>query len=286
MCSRCCGGGRHGAGRARRFSCSSMDAAALQLGIGDNRHATARSPQLSQRGESGLEFLRSGRPAIIEECVDDGHARQILLTAHRPVRIADRSLLISSSADISEQKSLRGPALPLRLLRRIDRPADAAGDRASRQQPPETRRGRRDVRACVLDVDNFKHINDYYGHSVGDALLVEIAKRSPRPALLRTCWRGSAATNSCCCSARSRARMKVEEFLQSTLSRLAAPFFIEGSEIFASTSIGVSLYPDHGRSLRRAAPERGPRDVPRQETTARARLPFSTPPWSTRRWLG
>jgi len=61
--------------------------------------------KLSQRGESGLEFLRSGRPAIIEECVDDGHARQILLTAHRPVRIADRSLLISSSADISEQKA-------------------------------------------------------------------------------------------------------------------------------------------------------------------------------------
>ena len=32
------------------------------------------------------------------------------------------------------------------------------------------------------------------------------------------------------------------------LQRLRAPFFIDGSEIFASTSIGVSLYPDHGRS--------------------------------------
>jgi c-di-GMP phosphodiesterase Gmr len=33
-----------------------------------------------------------------------------------------------------------------------------------------------------------------------------------------------------------------------TLQRLKAPFFIDGSEIFASTSIGVSLYPEHGRS--------------------------------------
>ncbi|MBV8699768.1 MAG: EAL domain-containing protein, partial [Bradyrhizobium sp.] len=32
------------------------------------------------------------------------------------------------------------------------------------------------------------------------------------------------------------------------LRRLAAPFFIGGSEIFVSTSIGVSLHPEHGRS--------------------------------------
>ena len=38
------------------------------------------------------------------------------------------------------------------------------------------------------------------------------------------------------------------EYIQVTLQRLKAPFFIDGSEIFASTSIGVSLYPDHGRS--------------------------------------
>ncbi len=28
-----------------------------------------------------------------------------------------------------------------------------------------------------LDIDNFKHVNDFYGHKVGDALLVEIASR-------------------------------------------------------------------------------------------------------------
>ena len=34
----------------------------------------------------------------------------------------------------------------------------------------------------------------------------------------------------------------------SILQRLKAPFFIDDSEIFASTSIGVSLYPEHGSS--------------------------------------
>src|SRR5258705_11715632 len=41
---------------------------------------------------------------------------------------------------------------------------------------------------------------------------------------------------------------EVEEFIHFILQRLKAPFFIDGSEIFASTSIGVSLYPEHGSS--------------------------------------
>ena len=63
-----------------------------------------------------------------------------------------------------------------------------------------------------------------------------------------TCCRGSAATNSCCCSIRSRASTRWRNISSFILQRLRAPFFIDGSEIFASTSIGVSLYPEHGRS--------------------------------------
>ena len=53
-----------------------------------------------------MELLRTGSHAVAEECVDSDQARQVFLTTHRPVRIADRNLLLSSSADISEQKAL------------------------------------------------------------------------------------------------------------------------------------------------------------------------------------
>ena len=55
----------------------------------------------------------------------------------------------------------------------------------------------------VLDIDNFKSINDTLGHSAGDQLIVSIATRPARaPARLRHRSPGSAATSSRCCCPR------------------------------------------------------------------------------------
>ena len=99
-----------------------------------------------------------------------------------------------------------------------------------------------------IDVDNFKFINDYYGHTVGDQLLVKIARRIAE------------ATRS----TDLMARVGGDEFVLLTTplesldvvgpeverlsTRFREPFYIDGFEIFASASIGVSLYPIHGET--------------------------------------
>jgi len=224
------------------------DAAASQFGICGSERATPASPQLSQRSASAVEFLRSGRPATIEECVGDGQARQVLLTAHRPVRIAERTLLLSSSADISEQKAFEDQlfrsayydeltGLPTRRV--IEHRADSL-----------LKHDEGGVRFALafLDIDNFKHINDYYGHDVGDTLLVELSKRLTRDLRESDMLARISGDEFLLLLSPIQGTHEVEDFLQSTISRLSAPFFIDGSEIFASTSIGVSLYPDHGTS--------------------------------------
>src|SRR5580692_7972346 len=82
------------------------DAAAAQFGIAAADPAAHRSEGLDRRREAGSAVLRSGRATVAEECIGNGAATQVFLTSHFPVRIAGRSLLLSSSADISEQKAV------------------------------------------------------------------------------------------------------------------------------------------------------------------------------------
>jgi diguanylate cyclase (GGDEF)-like protein len=100
---------------------------------------------------------------------------------------------------------------------------------------------------AFIDLDGFKHINDYYGHAVGDALLVRVAQRlseelRPNDVLARL-----GGDEMMLLLPGSSAEDLVERIPQ-VLGRLKAPFFIDGHEIFASASIGVSRYPDDGRS--------------------------------------
>src|SRR5215475_7681118 len=81
------------------------DAAAAQLGFSEASPSASPSEGLGHRLAVAAEILRGGRPVVTEEVAQLAHGRQVLLTTHCPVRIADRDLLLSSSADISEQKA-------------------------------------------------------------------------------------------------------------------------------------------------------------------------------------
>ena len=99
-----------------------------------------------------------------------------------------------------------------------------------------------------LDLDHFKDINDTLGHSIGDLLLIEIAKR------LKECAREEDTAS----------RMGGDEFILilantnadgaiSVASRLineiSRPFNVGQHELITTASIGISLYPEDGESL-------------------------------------
>jgi c-di-GMP phosphodiesterase Gmr len=93
---------------------------------------------------------------------------------------------------------------------------------------------------AFLDIDNFKHINDYYTHAIGDALLVKVAERISshiRPSDILARISGdefllvlSPAEND----------QDLAGLISNLLQQLKEPFLIEGFEILTSASIGLS----------------------------------------------
>jgi diguanylate cyclase (GGDEF)-like protein/PAS domain S-box-containing protein len=105
------------------------------------------------------------------------------------------------------------------------------------------------VAVMMLDMDNFKKINDTHGHATGDIVLQTAAER------LRGCLRLSDTV----------ARMGGDEFIlvigelsgpkdgtlvaQKILSIVSEPFLLNGNELSLSASIGISLYPTDGENI-------------------------------------
>jgi diguanylate cyclase (GGDEF)-like protein len=233
------------------------DAAAALLEMA----AAAPAPsQLSDRHETCLELLRSGRAAVLEEAVTSGPAKHVFLTSHRPARIAERNVLLSSSADITEQKAFEDAlfrsayydeltGLPTRRV--IEHRVNTLLTRDGAQgnlQGSQQENFQSHFALAFLDVDNFKHINDYYGHAIGDALLIEMAKRLGLDLRESDILSRISGDEFMLLLNPIQSEREVAEYIHFILQRLKAPFFIDDSEIFASTSIGVSLYPEHGKS--------------------------------------
>jgi diguanylate cyclase (GGDEF)-like protein len=105
------------------------------------------------------------------------------------------------------------------------------------------------IAILFLDLDNFKMINDTLGHTLGDVLLKKVAHR-----LLKCLREGDTA-----------ARLGGDEFIvmlpdisdaqdaakvaSKILELLTPPLNIDQHEVFASVSIGISIYPNNSKDI-------------------------------------
>ena len=234
------------------------DVACGMLGYDREEFARLRLPDFNaQWGSNGLDtnmakLVEDGQGSFeTVHRAKDGSLVDTLVSA-RIIEIQGRAHGLIFWTDISERK--RAEKALLRQREELHRLAffdSLTGlpnrallqDRIQQEAIKRQRRGGL-FALMVLDIDNFKDINDTLGHAAGDRLLSEIARR------LSDCLHGYATLS----------RLGGDEFAvllpdiyasqdmgavaRLILDELIKPFSIEGRDVFSSASIGIAVYPD------------------------------------------
>ena len=135
------------------------------------------------------------------------------------------------------------------------------------QEIKYAQRNRKTIAVFFLDLDEFKKINDTFGHSAGDSLLVSVGNR------LKDCLRYSDTIGRSSGVIRRDQASTPEQFsriggdeftliipnfsdkkfiatvAEKIISLFKQPFQVADREIYISTSIGIALYPDNGDTV-------------------------------------
>jgi cyclic di-GMP phosphodiesterase Gmr len=186
----------------------------------------------------------------------DGARNTVFQTTRQHVRHANQSYLVSTSLDVTAQKfreeSLWRAAffddltnLPNRRLLE-----DHMNEKALAANSGEQ------FALVFLDIDYFKQINDFYGHAAGDGLLVELTKRISRNIRESDIISRISGDEFLLLLNPVESESEAAGILETLLEHVRRPFYVDGFEILASASAGMSIFPHHGKdynSLRQNA---------------------------------
>ncbi|MCS2148242.1 cyclic di-GMP phosphodiesterase [Scandinavium manionii] len=216
--------------------------------IGQNVFKLFMSPAeaaASRRNISG--FFKNGSSYEVERWVKTRKGQRLFLFRNKFVHSGsgkNEIYLICSGTDITEERRAQER---LRVLANTDTITGLPNRNAINDMITDAIKTREDnqVGIVYLDLDNFKKVNDAYGHMFGDQLLQSVAL----------------SILSCLEEGQTLARLGGDEFIilatqtsqgsleamaSRILNRLRDPFRIGLIEVYSGCSLGISLAPQHG----------------------------------------
>jgi diguanylate cyclase (GGDEF)-like protein/PAS domain S-box-containing protein len=184
--------------------------------------------------------IESGRADSYEYC-SESSGRWFAVTVYVP-RPREFAVILRDITDTKAQSSqieqladhdpLTG--LPNRVL---------LADRL-RQAILQAERRQELVAICYVDLDDFKPVNDRYGHVVGDALLVEVAERLKASLRAGDSVSRIGGDEFVLLLTDIAAPDLLESLLNRVLASVSLPYHVNGVTAVISASIGVTLFPN------------------------------------------
>ncbi|HAI59431.1 MAG TPA: hypothetical protein DCM32_06090 [Xanthomonadaceae bacterium] len=117
------------------------------------------------------------------------------------------------------------------------------------QAQARARRDRAALAVLVIDLDDFRRVNDSLGHGVGDAVLQRMAERLRTMAADTDTVGRLGADEFVIVSAEAADADGLAAYAQRVLDGLAEPFERDGLRIACGSSIGIACYPHDGDSF-------------------------------------
>lgn len=166
-------------------------------------------------------------------------------------------LLVSQRRTAARLKEMAefDPLTGLPNRRQLDRRLDIGLRQAQTQGLP--------LAVIMVDLDNFKAINDTHGHHVGDLLLTEVARRFQKQINASEDALAALENEDATAAASVVGRLGGDEFLvllprldgqaavaltERLLAAMSVPMIVDGHALHLRASLGVAIFPEHGRS--------------------------------------
>ena len=100
-----------------------------------------------------------------------------------------------------------------------------------------------------IDLDNFKYVNDTYGHDSGDELLFKFSRIISDMNIKNSILARYGGDEFVLVLYELNEKKEVKNLLDNIIKRLSQPIIIDNKEIFISISVGVSIYPIDGKDM-------------------------------------
>ncbi|OMQ20993.1 cyclic di-GMP phosphodiesterase [Serratia oryzae] len=240
-------------GRIQRFNRLSEEYTGLQEQdvIGKNVFQMFMSPEeasASRRNIAG--FFRNGSSYEVERWIKTVKGERLFLFRNKFVHSGSGKkevFLICSGTDITEERRAQER---LRVLANTDTITGLPNRNAIQDYVSQAinERGDNSVGLVYLDLDNFKKVNDAYGHMFGDRLLVEVS-RAILGCLKQEEILARLGGDEFLVLVRKANSTSLQELSQRIIDRLKIPFRIGLIEVYTGCSIGIALCPEHGADL-------------------------------------
>jgi len=110
-------------------------------------------------------------------------------------------------------------------------------------------RHKKNIGLIILDLDRFKEVNDTLGHFAGDRLLKQVALRLSGVVHNNDTLARMGGDEFAILLTRVDSQQSLQDFLKRITKALILPFNLDGMTLDIQASMGVALFPEHGRDV-------------------------------------